>query len=67
MPSSGRFGRNLAYGDQPLADGTWTLMDGTPPRTSWMFSGADSSVMGWSGMHSRLQEPRGANVWLTGC
>jgi hypothetical protein len=21
----------LAYGDQPLADGTWTMMDRTPP------------------------------------
>jgi hypothetical protein len=24
MPSSGRFGRDLAYGDHPLADGTLT-------------------------------------------
>jgi hypothetical protein len=21
----------MAYGDQPLADGTWTMMDRTPP------------------------------------
>jgi hypothetical protein len=27
----GRFGRDLAYGDQPLADGTLTLMIRTPP------------------------------------
>jgi len=25
------FSGDLAYGDQPLADGTWTLMDRTPP------------------------------------
>jgi hypothetical protein len=58
MPSSGRFGRNLAYGDQPLADGTWTLMDRTPSRTSWTLSRADSSVLGLLGTHSRLQEPQ---------
>jgi hypothetical protein len=30
-PHQDVFGRDLAYGDQPLADGTWTLMDRTPP------------------------------------
>jgi hypothetical protein len=57
-PSSGRFGRDLTYGDQPLADGTMALMDRTPPRTSWTFSGADGSVLGLFGTHSRLQEPQ---------
>jgi hypothetical protein len=57
-PSSGRFGRDLTYGDQPLADGTMVLMDRTPPRTSWTFSGADGSVLGLFGTHSRLQEPQ---------
>jgi hypothetical protein len=58
MLSSGRFGRDLTYGDQPLADETLTLMDWTPPRTSWTFSGADGSVLGLFGTHSRLQEPQ---------
>ena len=44
--------------DQPLADGTMVLMDRTPPRTSWTFSGADDSVLGLFGTHSRLQEPQ---------
>ena len=57
-PSSGRFGRDLTYGDQPLADGTMALMDRTPPRTSWTFSRADGSVLGLFGTHSRLQEPQ---------
>jgi hypothetical protein len=35
MPSLGRFGRDLAYGDQPLTDGTLTLMIRTPPRVAW--------------------------------
>jgi hypothetical protein len=30
-PHQDVFGRDLAYGDQPLADETWTLMDRTPP------------------------------------
>jgi hypothetical protein len=58
MPSLGHFGRDLAYGDQPLADGTMALIDRTPPRTSWTFSGADGSVLGFSSMHSRLQGPQ---------
>jgi hypothetical protein len=50
--------QRLTYGDQPLADGTMALMDRTPPRTSWTFSGADGSVLGLFGTHSRLQEPQ---------
>ena len=57
-PLPGHFGRDLTYGDQPLADGTMALMDRTPPRTSWTFSGADGGVLGFSGTHSRLQEPQ---------
>jgi hypothetical protein len=48
------FGIDLTYGDQPLADGMMTLMDRTPPRTSWTFSRADGSVLGFFGTHSRL-------------
>jgi hypothetical protein len=58
-PSSGRFGRDLAYGDQPLADGTLTLMDWTPPRASRTLSEAEGSVLGLFGTLSRLQEPQG--------
>jgi hypothetical protein len=47
--------QRLTYGDQPLADGTMALMDRTPPRTSWTFSGPDGSVLGLFGTHSRLQ------------
>ena len=57
-PSSGRFGRDLTHGDQPLADGTMVLVIRTPPRTSWTFSGVDGSVLGFSGTHSRLQKPQ---------
>jgi hypothetical protein len=35
-------------------------------RASWTFPGADGSVLGLLGTHSRLQKPQGANVWLTG-
>ena len=59
MPSSGRFGRDLAYGDQPFADGTLTKGDWTPPRASWTFSGAEGSMLGLFGTFSRLQEPQG--------
>jgi hypothetical protein len=38
-PSSGRFGRDLTYGDQPLADGTMILM-GDATRADWTISGA---------------------------
>jgi hypothetical protein len=59
-PSSGRFGRDLAYGDQPLC--RWDVdLDGQDvTRASWTFSGADSSVLGLLGTHSRLQEPPGS-------
>jgi hypothetical protein len=58
MPSFGRFGRDLAYGDQPLADGTLTLMIRTPPRVAWTISGACGSVLGFFGTCGRLQEPQ---------
>jgi hypothetical protein len=41
-----------------LADGMMALMDGTPPRIGWTFSGADGSVLGLFGTHGRLQEPQ---------
>jgi hypothetical protein len=57
-PSSGRFGIDLAHGDQPLAVGTLTLMIRTPPRAAWTFSGACGSVLGFFGTCGRLQEPQ---------
>ena len=45
------------WGSAPAA-GTMALMGRTPPRTSWTFSGADGSVLGLFGTHSRLQEPQ---------
>jgi hypothetical protein len=57
-PHQDVFGRDLTHGDQPLADGTMVLVIRMPPRTSWTFSGADGGVLGFSGTHSRLQEPQ---------
>jgi hypothetical protein len=36
------------------------LMDMTPPMIGWTFSGADGSVLGFSGTYGRLQEPQGS-------
>jgi hypothetical protein len=49
--------RSDLWGSAP-ADGMMTLMDKTPPRTSWTFSGPDDSVLGLFGTHGRLQEPQ---------
>jgi hypothetical protein len=57
-PHQDVFGRDLTHGDQPLADGMIVLVIRTPPRTGWMISGACGSVLGFSGTHSRLQEPQ---------
>jgi hypothetical protein len=38
------------------ADEMMALMDRTPPRAGWMFSGACGSVLGLFGMCGRLQE-----------
>jgi hypothetical protein len=43
------------WGPAP-ADGMMALMDRTPPRTGWTFSGADGSMLGLFGTHGRLQE-----------
>jgi hypothetical protein len=40
------------------ADEMMALMDRTPPRTGWTFSGADGSVLGLFGTCGRLQEPQ---------
>jgi hypothetical protein len=40
-----------------LVDGMMALMDRTPPRTGWTFSGVDGSVLGLFGTYGRLQEP----------
>jgi hypothetical protein len=45
------------WGSTP-ADGMMALMDRTPPRTGWTFSGADGSVLGLFGTYGRLQEPQ---------
>ena len=60
MPSLGRFGRDLAYGDQPLC--RWDVdLDGQDvTMASWTFYGADSSVLGLLGTHGRLLEPPGS-------
>jgi hypothetical protein len=59
-PSSGRCDRDLAYGDQPLC--RWDVdLDGQDvTMASWTFSGANGSVLGLLGTHSRLQEPPGS-------
>jgi hypothetical protein len=57
-PSSGRFGRDLTYGDQPLADGMMALMDRTPPRAAGRFLEHVAVCLGLFGTHSRLQEPQ---------
>jgi len=56
-PSSRRFGRDLAYGDQPLC--RWDVdLDGQDvTRASWTFSGAEGSMLGLFGTFSRLREP----------
>jgi hypothetical protein len=45
------------WGSAP-ADGMMALMDRTPPRAGWTFSGADGSVLGLFGTCGRLQEPQ---------
>jgi hypothetical protein len=46
------------WGSAP-ADGMMALMDRTPPRAGWTFSGADGSVLGLFGTCGRLQKPQG--------
>jgi hypothetical protein len=50
--------QRLTYGGSTPAGGMMALMGRTPPRTSWTFFGADGSVLGLFGTHSRLQEPQ---------
>ena len=57
-PSSGHLAETIAHGDQPLTDGTLTLMIRTPPRVAWTISGACGSVLGFFGTCGRLQEPQ---------
>jgi hypothetical protein len=49
--------QRLIYGGSAPAGGMMALMDRTPPRTGWTFSGADGSVLGLFGTHGTLQEP----------
>jgi hypothetical protein len=44
-------------GGSPTADEMMVLMDRTPPRAGWTFSGADGSVLGSFGTCGSLQEP----------
>jgi hypothetical protein len=46
-------------GGSPTADEMMALMDRTPPRAGWTFSGACGSVLGLFGTCGRLQEPQG--------
>jgi hypothetical protein len=57
--SLGHFGRDQPRGGSPPANEMMALMDRTPPRTGWTFSGADGSVLGLFGTCGRLQEPQG--------
>jgi hypothetical protein len=45
-------------GGSPTADEMMALMDRTPPRAGWTFSGACGSVLGLFGTCGRLQEPQ---------
>jgi hypothetical protein len=45
-PSPGHFGRDLLRGNHPHADEMMALMDRTPPRAGWTFSGGCGSVLG---------------------
>jgi len=58
-PSPGHYGRDLTYGGSAPADGMMAMMDRTPPRIGWTFSGENGSVLGFSGTYGRLQEPQG--------
>jgi hypothetical protein len=55
-PSSGRFGIDLAHGDQPLAVGTLTMMDQDAP--GWTTSRARGSHVGLFGTCDRMLEPQ---------
>ena len=48
----------IYLGGIPLADEMMALMDRTPSRTGWTFSGAGGSVLGLFGTCGRLQEPQ---------
>jgi hypothetical protein len=53
-------------GISPFADGTWTLMDRTPPGLVGRFLEQIAACVGLLLHTCRLQEPQGANVWLIG-
>jgi hypothetical protein len=65
-PSFGLFGRDLAYGDQPLADGTLALMIRTSP---WLVGRLLEQIAVCWAFWARIAgcwSPQGANVWLIG-
>jgi hypothetical protein len=47
----------IGLGGSPTADEMMALMDRTPPRAGWTFSGACGSVLGSFGTCGSLQEP----------
>jgi hypothetical protein len=57
-PSPGHLWQRFDLGGITPADGMMALMDRTPPRAGWTFSGACGSVLGLFGTCGRLQEPQ---------
>jgi hypothetical protein len=55
-PSLGRFGRDLAYGDQPLIRWDVGLVDQNATRAGWTTSRACGSMLGLFGTCDRLLE-----------
>jgi len=54
----GHFGRDQPRENHPLQMRWLLLMDWTPPRASWTFSGECGSVLGSFGTCGSLQEPQ---------
>jgi hypothetical protein len=65
-PSLGRFGRDLAYGDQPFTDGTLTLMIRTPPGQLGRFLEHVAACWASLARVAGCRSPRRGNVLLTG-
>jgi hypothetical protein len=65
-PHLGRFGRDLAYGDQPFTDGTLTLMIRTPPGQLGRFLEHVAACWASLARVAGCRSPRRGNVLLTG-
>ena len=57
-PSSGRLAETMAYGDQPLIDGTLTQLIRTPPGQDGRLLGHMAAMLGLFGTCDRLLEPQ---------